>query len=480
MESTQTELESEPLKISKPKKSKKMETSPRFEEILEIPIDEIKPSSKNTLFYKKTTFKNTDMLAESIRKRGLLEPIVNTEDKVIISGHRRYKACVSLGLEKVTVRYFPILSTHKDFLEFLREFNNQRDKSVDERLKEEISKISKEMAFLTLYNYQLKNSKTINTPIKVNAKWRNPLTEKKNEIVNAVIDSLNDYSDFLPVTLRKLHYSLAEKYRPLKNTDKEDSVYKNDQTSYKELSKVVTKMRICGLIDFDSIIDEQKTFIDQNSFLSINDFFQDPLYGIQGILTGYSRDLLQSQEKYIEIFCEKEGLKPIINSIIQKYLIPVQFTKGYQSISLCYQTHQRFLRSGKKKGVILFLSDLDPEGENIPESILRNLRQDFGCFDIDVCKIGINQSQISKYKIPENLEAKETSSRYNSFVQKHSTRVYELDALEPSQLQEILEEAITNEIDVDLLEKEIELSKSDYQEIEKKRQYIFELLGAKL
>lgn len=448
-----------------------------FNEIYELPIEEVSPSKENTLFYKDTSFENTKELSRSIIELGQLEPIVITTDKVIISGHRRHKACKGAGLETIKVRYFPKHSRENDFINFLREFNNQREKTLDERIKEELSKVTEEKAYQELHEYQERQSKTNNERVYSSNRVRGKLTEKKSEIVQAVVNALQDYSDYLPVTLRKIHYAIAEKYKPLKNTDKPDSIYLNDKQSYQELSKVVTKMRIAGVIEFDSIIDEQRTFIKQKSFMSIGDFLKDPLYGLQGILTGYDRNLMQSQEKHIEIFCEKEGLKPILSPILNKYNLPIQFTKGYQSISLCHETFQRFLRTGKGKGVILFLSDLDPEGEDIPKSILNNLRHDFDCYEIEVCKIGINNEHVIEYNLPENLEAKETSSRFNSFVEKHnSTSVYELDALEPKDLQTVLENAILNEIDYDLFEKELAKSKEDYYEIEKKRTAIFEVL----
>jgi ParB/RepB/Spo0J family partition protein len=42
-------------------------------------------------------------LVESMGKNGLLEPLIITPDKIIISGHRRYLAAKSLGWEEIEV-----------------------------------------------------------------------------------------------------------------------------------------------------------------------------------------------------------------------------------------------------------------------------------------------------------------------------------------------------------------------------------------
>lgn len=38
---------------------------------------------------------------ESVRTSGVIEPIICTQDKVIVSGHQRVKACEELGIEEV-------------------------------------------------------------------------------------------------------------------------------------------------------------------------------------------------------------------------------------------------------------------------------------------------------------------------------------------------------------------------------------------
>ena len=55
-------------------------------------------------------FNNIDLLAESIRTKGLLNPIVIDENNILIAGERRYKAHQMLKLEEIEVTYFRDLS----------------------------------------------------------------------------------------------------------------------------------------------------------------------------------------------------------------------------------------------------------------------------------------------------------------------------------------------------------------------------------
>lgn len=75
--------------------------------------------------YRKT-FTNIEQLAESISKIGLLHPLVVDENNKLIAGERRYRACVSLKLTEVEVKYRNNL-TDIEKLEIELEENIQRE-----------------------------------------------------------------------------------------------------------------------------------------------------------------------------------------------------------------------------------------------------------------------------------------------------------------------------------------------------------------
>jgi len=74
-------------------------------------------------------------LVDSIRSKGILEPIVIKEDNTILSGHRRWMAAKDLKLDKVPCRVLTF-SDPSDEEESLIEFNRQRQKTVSQQMKE--------------------------------------------------------------------------------------------------------------------------------------------------------------------------------------------------------------------------------------------------------------------------------------------------------------------------------------------------------
>lgn len=67
----------------------------------EILVSELKPHPKNDYFFDDMSGDKWDEFVESVRTSGVIEPIVITQDKVIVSGHQRVRACKELEITSV-------------------------------------------------------------------------------------------------------------------------------------------------------------------------------------------------------------------------------------------------------------------------------------------------------------------------------------------------------------------------------------------
>lgn len=66
-----------------------------------VKVSELIPHPRNNDFFDDVTGKRWDEFLESVKTSGVIEPIVITEGKVIVSGHQRVRACKELGIEEV-------------------------------------------------------------------------------------------------------------------------------------------------------------------------------------------------------------------------------------------------------------------------------------------------------------------------------------------------------------------------------------------
>jgi len=97
-----------------------------------IPLSELKPHPQNAVIYADSA---DDELIESIEKLDVLQPLVITFDKRIVSGHRRFDAYQRLGYTEVPCVEFPSRD-ETDILEALVMLNRQREKTSEQIARE--------------------------------------------------------------------------------------------------------------------------------------------------------------------------------------------------------------------------------------------------------------------------------------------------------------------------------------------------------
>ena len=64
-------------------------------------VNDLIPHPRNTEFFDDMTGEKWNEFLESVKTSGVIEPIVITQDKIIVSGHQRVRACKELGINEV-------------------------------------------------------------------------------------------------------------------------------------------------------------------------------------------------------------------------------------------------------------------------------------------------------------------------------------------------------------------------------------------
>jgi hypothetical protein len=452
--------------------------------LVKIDIDRISPARVNGQVYRPTHPDDPDIrsLADDIRARGLLDPIVITRDLIILSGHRRHAACRLAGLKQVTCRFVDISSDDRIFPPLLVAYNNQRVKTLDEVLREQVLVASDaQSAHARLKNHRAEKAKVTAEFLEIGKKKVRPrLSEAKFPMIEASGKIIDAYESYWPLSDREIHYYLQNE-PPLRHASKPQSVYKNDRNSYKDLTDVLTRGRLEGYFPFAAIEDKTRKVVTWDANRTPGAFIDREL---ANLLTGYWRDLMQSQPNHIEIIGEKNTIESSIRGVAAKYTIPYTLGRGYCSIDPVHRMVQRFKASGKQKLIILVISDFDPEGEDIPIAFSKQLRDDFGVRGVKAIKVGLKLSQVRKWGLPENnmLEEKTEGARYDAFVEKYGKdqSAHELEALPPEERARLLEEAVLSVIDIDAYNHELGEEERDAARIEEVRARVIKSMAAVL
>ncbi len=438
--------------------------------VVMVPVGEIEPSPENNVVYGAIDHQDIDQvnLTIDVQTVGVRDPLVISADGYIISGHRRYAAAVRAGLATVPAIRSKLKRydhTRSEWIKVLIAHNKgQRVKSAAVRIKEAMAEVDPDIAYQQLIEEREQRDREAPPRIDVTGyKVRSDISVRKMPMLKATLAVVKRLRDFWPLTVRLVHYQLLNR-PPLRNS-KTGQLYENDRKSYQDLCDLMTRARLSGLIPWGAIIDETRPVVGSRYLKDAAEFLDVEMHNF---CRGYRRDLLQSQRDHIELIVEKLTVQGVVEPIASQFCLPMTVGRGYCSIMPRYEIAERYRKSGKDRLILLIASDFDPDGEEIAESLVRSIRDDFDIDQVEASKILLRQDQIADWALPpNNLEAKETSSKFNKFVQRYgSTDVYELEAIQPEQMQTVVREAIEATIDLSAFNAELKAEREDATRIQ--------------
>lgn len=257
---------------------------------------------------------------------------------------------------------------------------------------------------------------------------------------NEVIAQYQAQGDDL--TLRQLYYQFVSRGW-LANTDK----------NYDVLGSALTAGRMGGHVDWYALIDRTR-------YLRAYYASESPEQTIRGIGSGYTLDHWEGQSHYVEVWIEKDALVGVLTSICDELRVPYFSCRGYTSLTEMWGAAMRFrnrARSGREC-ILFHLGDHDPSGIDMTRDIDDRLAT-FGA-NVEVRRIALTMDQINDQQPPPN-PAKVTDSRYMGYRLAYGEESWELDALEPQFIRDLVRENIEPLIDEDALAAVLEREEAD-------------------
>jgi 5S rRNA maturation endonuclease (ribonuclease M5) len=150
--------------------------------------------------------------------------------------------------------------------------------------------------------------------------------------------------------------------------------------------------------------------------------------------------------------------------VAEEYSIPLTINRGMSGPTVKKKIVDRYLRSEKRNLIVLVVADLDPAGDAITQDIRDAFERDFDidAEDIEVYKVALTIDQVLEMGLEPSMEAKPSSPTYAEFVERYgTTNAYELEALEPADLQQVLVDAIEEAMDMDAYQAEVDAERTD-------------------
>ena len=264
------------------------------------------------------------------------------------------------------------------------------------------------------------------------------------KVIATAADIISTYAaDGYDLTVRQLYYQFVARglfpesrrwrwagSRWVKDTNGT----KNADPNYKWLKGIISDARLAGLLDWNSIVDRTRV-------VQGNGHWDSPQDLIEACAEQFQLNTRMTQETYVEVWVEKDALIGVLKNICDELDVKYFACRGYVSQSAMWRAAQRIMDADTgNHAVVLHLGDHDPSGVDMTRDIQDRLRM-FGC-DARVERIALTMDQVEEHNPPSD-PAKVTDSRCNHYIDMYGNESWELDALDPRTITELIRNAMS-------------------------------------
>ncbi len=239
------------------------------------------------------------------------------------------------------------------------------------------------------------------------------------ETANKIIDEYRGQG--FSLTLRQLYYQFVAR-----------GLIENTERSYKNLGNLIAKARDAGLVSWTAVEDRTRQTTRWG-------FEEDETEALAGIEYGLVWDFWGRQDYYVEAWIEKEALVDVLRKACEQYRVPHLACKGYLSASEAWRAGKRFERAASmgKHCILLHLGDHDPSGLDMTRD--NDDRSNMYSYQAlsEVRRLALNMDQVEEHNPPPN-PTKMSDSRAPEYVAQYGHESWELDALEPKLIVDLI------------------------------------------
>jgi hypothetical protein len=200
--------------------------------------------------------------------------------------------------------------------------------------------------------------------------------------------------------------------------------------------RLLKEAREVGFIPWEWIVDETRS-------LERVSTWNDPEEYAKCVATSYRRDFWNQQPLRVQVWSEKGTVRGVLQPVLDDYAVGFNVVHGFTSAT---NVHDAAEDDDGREVVALYVGDLDPSGMFMSEVDLPKRLARYDGDHVRIRRIALKRNQIADLlSFPATDKRKDP--RYKWFVANHGNHCWELDAMDPNDLRDCVEEAI-----VDLIE----------------------------
>ncbi|MBA7546242.1 hypothetical protein ES705_38627 [subsurface metagenome] len=260
---------------------------------------------------------------------------------------------------------------------------------------------------------------------------------KYRETIPIVNEIISQYD--IKLTVRQIYYRLISDPYVL---------FENTRSRYNQFDRILVRARERGEVDYTRIEDKTRTALGGDyGFDNPQEFLRSEIDYLKNCWQDYKMEIWTNQDYKLEIWVEKDALSNLIFQVAKDFRVLVFPSRGYSSFTKIMECLERLEGYNDKKRIILHLVDHDPSGIEMTQD-LENRLLAYGGDSIKIKRIGLTYDQIEKFNLKPN-PVKKSDTRAREYINRFGSNCWELDALPPLELQNLVVESIKEYIDFD-------------------------------
>jgi len=236
-------------------------------------------------------------------------------------------------------------------------------------------------------------------------------------------------------------------------------------------------MRLDELLPWEVLEDRSRRVSEKRGWADRDEFIK---AHVEYFLSDYERCYVQGQERYVELWTEKDALMPVFERVAYPYCIRAVLCRGFQSITF-KDAYRRRAQTALARGqvpVLLYFGDLDPSGWNMLEDIKQTLEDEMNLYGVEYVRVALLPEQVQEFNLSHKPDAlKLSDTRAKRYINQFGHLAVELDALHPATLQEMAVQAIEAQFDMDLFWEQKKIEEFEREKLKEIKHNLLVSLG---
>jgi hypothetical protein len=209
-----------------------------------------------------------------------------------------------------------------------------------------------------------------------------------------------------------------------------------EKAEMQRVYRLLKEAREVGFIPWEWIVDETRS-------LERVSTWDDPEQYARRVAQSYRRDFWNQQPLRVQVWSEKGTVRGVLQPVLDRYAVGFSVMHGFSSATA---VHDAAEDDDGREVVALYVGDIDPSGMFMSEVDLPKRLARYDGDHVTVRRIALTRDQVDDLpSFPATDKHKD--KRYKWFVANHGHHCWELDAMDPNDLRDCVEEAIRDLIE---------------------------------